>query len=109
MERYRQACIDANLHLKDNELMDNFDNLFIKAESGSPIYEQVHARNREKKRELKGPTDYRPASSCVSCLSICKLISETVPTRNGELSLSFTKHKSTSAEAVSYYRNHKRG
>lgn len=47
LERYCQPCIDANKHLKDNDLMDNFDNLFIKAEPGSQIYEQSHARNRE--------------------------------------------------------------
>jgi ribosomal protein S27AE len=47
MERYCQSCIDSNKHLKENELMDNFDNLFIKAEHDTPIYEQVHARNHE--------------------------------------------------------------
>lgn len=47
MERYCQVCIDANKHLKENELMDNFDNLFIRAEPGSPIYEKVHAKNQE--------------------------------------------------------------
>ena len=47
LERYCQSCIDANRHLKDNELMDNFDNLFIKAEPGSEIYEEVHGKNRE--------------------------------------------------------------
>ena len=36
LERYCQACIDANRNLNDNELMDNFDNLFIKAEPGNP-------------------------------------------------------------------------
>jgi hypothetical protein len=46
-ERYCQKCIDANRHLKDNDLMDNFDNLFIKAEPGTPIYEQSHAKNHE--------------------------------------------------------------
>ena len=47
LERYCQACIDANKHLKDNELMDNFDDLFIRAEPGTMIYEKSHARNPE--------------------------------------------------------------
>jgi len=47
LERYCQACIDANKHLKENDLMDNFDNLFIKAEPGSAIYEKSHAKNPE--------------------------------------------------------------
>ncbi len=32
LERYCQACIDANKHLAPSELMANFDNLFIRAE-----------------------------------------------------------------------------
>jgi len=32
LERYCQACIDASKHLADNELMANFDNLFIRAD-----------------------------------------------------------------------------
>ena len=47
MERYCQPCIDANKHLKENDLMESFDNLFIKAEPGSAIYEKSHARNHE--------------------------------------------------------------
>jgi hypothetical protein len=47
LERYCQTCIDANKHLKENDLMDNFDNLFIKAEPGSAIYEKSHAKNPE--------------------------------------------------------------
>jgi hypothetical protein len=47
LERYCQACIDANKHLKENDLMDNFDNLFIKAEPGTAIYEKSHAKNPE--------------------------------------------------------------
>jgi hypothetical protein len=47
LERYCQACIDANKHLKENDLMDNFGNLFIKAEPGSAIYEKSHAKNPE--------------------------------------------------------------
>ena len=47
MERYCQACIDANKYLKDNDLMDNFDNLFIKAEPDTEIYKQVHAKNHK--------------------------------------------------------------
>jgi len=44
MERYCQACIEANKHLKDNDLMDNFDNLFIKAEPETEIYKKAHAK-----------------------------------------------------------------
>lgn len=47
LERYCQACIDANKHLKENDLMDNFDDLFIKADPGTPIYEKSHAKNPE--------------------------------------------------------------
>ena len=47
LERYCQTCIDANRHLKENDLMENFDNLFVKAEPGSPIYEKSHAKNPE--------------------------------------------------------------
>ena len=47
-ERYCQPCIDANKHLiTDNELLANYDNLVIKAEPDSPIYEQLHTKNRE--------------------------------------------------------------
>jgi hypothetical protein len=46
-ERYCQACIDANKHLKDNDLMANFNNLFIKAKPGTAIYEKSHAKNPE--------------------------------------------------------------
>ena len=49
MERYCQCCIDANKHLiTDNEQRENYiDNLVIKAEPDSPIYEQLHTKNRE--------------------------------------------------------------
>ena len=48
LERYCQSCIDANKHLlTDNEQMANYDDLVIKAEPDSAIYELLHTKNRE--------------------------------------------------------------
>jgi hypothetical protein len=48
-EGYCQACIDANKHLiTDSEQRANYiDNLVIKAEIDSPIYNQMHAKNHK--------------------------------------------------------------
>jgi hypothetical protein len=47
IEKYCDNCIEENRHLKENKVMDNFDNLFIKAEPGNTTYDQLHTRNTE--------------------------------------------------------------
>jgi hypothetical protein len=46
-ERYCDDCIKQEKHLGKSELMDNFDNLFIRAEPDTQIYKQFHAKNSE--------------------------------------------------------------
>ena len=42
--KYCDNCIKEEKHIKPSELMENFDNLFIQAEVGSSIYEELHAK-----------------------------------------------------------------